>query len=91
MAYVVAIHDIRDPEKFWGAADQAAEFPAGITLHGSYPNEDGSHAVCLWEADSADAVRELVDGAVGDSSQNQFFEVNSQHSGTRGLPTAARA
>ncbi len=91
MPYIVAIHDISDPDKFWGTADAATEFPPGVALHSSYPRDDGSRAVCLWEGDSVDAVRELVDGTVGDYSRNEFFEVNSQHAGARGLPAGATA
>ena len=90
MSYIVAIHDISDPERFWGAAG-ASEFPPGITLHSSYPRSDGSRAVCLWEADSVDAVRELIAGATGDASDNEFFEVDTRHANVLGLPTATSA
>jgi hypothetical protein len=90
MSYIVAIHDISDPERFWGAAnDPAAEFPPGITLHASYPREDGKRAACLWEADSIGAVRELIESVTGDASSNEFFEVDTTHAGLRGLPTTA--
>jgi len=81
--HIVAIHDISDPEKFWSAV-QAADIPVDIKLHQTLPNQQGSRAVCLWEADSTDKVRDLVDGAVGQYSQNQFFEVNDQNA--MGLP-----
>ena len=90
MAYIVAIHDIRDPDRFWGAADPSA-IPAGITLHSTYPRGDGSRAVCLWEADSVDAVQELIDSLLGDASRNEFYEVDPQHAGTLGLPAGAAA
>jgi hypothetical protein len=83
--YVTAIHDISDPEKFWGSAE-TTEIPEGITLHSSFPNADGSRAVCLWEADSVEAVRDFVDGGVGDASQNEFYGVNAQNA--QGLPTS---
>lgn len=91
MTYIVAIHHIADPERFWSAADPSAEFPPGITLHGTYPRADGSKAVCLWEADSVDSVQQLVDGSVGDYSKNEFYEVDAGHAGTRGLPASAVA
>jgi hypothetical protein len=91
MPYIVAIHDISDPDRFWRAAGAAAELPPGVALHSSFPRDDGSRAVCLWEADSVDAVRELVDGAVGEYSRNEFFEVDSQHAGARGLPSGSTA
>jgi hypothetical protein len=90
MSYIVAIHDISDPERFWAAAnDPSVEFPPGITLHASYPREGGTRAVCLWEADSANAVRELIESTTGDASNNEFFEVDPTHAGLRGLPTTA--
>jgi hypothetical protein len=81
--HVVVIHRISDPEKFWGAASES-ELPEGVTLHSALPNDDGSRAVCLWEADSLDAVQQLVEDAVGDVSNNEFFEVNAQNA--QGLP-----
>jgi hypothetical protein len=85
--YVTAIHDISDPEKFWGAAE-STEIPEGIVLHDVFPNADGTRAVCLWEADTVEAVQSLVDGTVGDVSRNEFYGVNAQNA--QGLPTSAR-
>jgi hypothetical protein len=85
MPYFVAIHDVSDPERFWGGAG-GATMPQGVTLHATYPRQDGSKAVCLWEAESADVVRQVVEGGTGDSSRNEFFEVDPQHAGARGLP-----
>jgi hypothetical protein len=88
--YVAAIHNISDPEKFWSFDPNA--IPADVSVLSTFPNSDGSRALCLWEADSVETVRSLVDGMSGDSSTNEFFEVNEQHAGTRGLPRAvARA
>ncbi len=89
MSYIVAIHDISDPERFWGAADPSRAFPPGIALHASYPREGGTRAVCLWEADSVGAVRDLIESVIGDASNNEFFEVDPTHAGVRGLPTTA--
>jgi hypothetical protein len=92
LSYIVAIHEISDPERFWGAAgDPSREFPPGIALHTSWPREGGSRAVCLWEADSVGAVRDLIESVVGDASNNEFFEVDTTHAGLRGLPTATTA
>jgi hypothetical protein len=89
MAYIIAIHDISDPDRFWGATDPSL-IPPGIALHATYPRGDGSRAVCLWEADSVDTVRDLVESVTGDASRNEFFEADPQHTGARGLsPTPA--
>jgi hypothetical protein len=90
MTYIVAIHEISDPERFWGAADPS-RVPPGIALHQSYPREGGTRAVCLWEADSVAVVRDLIEDVVGDASNNEFFEVDTTHAGLRGLPTATTA
>ena len=89
MTYVVAIHNISDPDSFWSAADPSTELPPGVTLHATYPQPDGTRAVCLWEAESVDSVRQLVDQVSGSWSRNDYFEVDPQHVGTRGLPLGA--
>jgi hypothetical protein len=91
MSYIVAIHDVRDPERFWGAADPSAQFPPGVTLHSTYPRADGERAVCLWQADSVDTVRELIESVTGDASSNEFFEVDETHANALGLPTTTGA
>jgi hypothetical protein len=84
--YITAIHEISDPGKFWKVARSATVegFPAGITLHNTFPNATGTRAVCLWQADTVDAVRDLVDSAVGQYSTNEYFEVNADNA--MGLP-----
>lgn len=81
--YVSVIHTINDPSQFWSTAE-SAEFPEGVSLHSSLPNGDGSKAVCLWEADSVDAVKETVESTVGDVSSNEYFEVDAGRA--QGLP-----
>jgi hypothetical protein len=39
------------------------KIPSGITLHCMFPAEEGTKAVCVWEAGSVDEVRSFVDGA----------------------------
>ena len=82
--YVSVIHDIGDPGRFWGAVE-SSEIPAGVTIHSTLPNEDGTRAVCLWEAESVDAVKDAVEGTVGEVSSNEFFEVDA--SKAQGLPS----
>ena len=82
--YVSVIHTISEPDPFWAAAEAGLDTPEGVTLHSSYPNGDGSKAVCLWEGPSADAVRDFVDGAAGSYASNEYFEVNAERA--QGLP-----
>jgi hypothetical protein len=84
--HVIAIHAISDPEKFWAAAAEL-DLPQGTALHSAIPNQDGSRAVCVWESDSMDTVRDFVETRVGDISDNEYFEVNDQNA--MGLPGAS--
>ena len=54
--YVVVQHTISEPAVFWNAADPNTLSPA-IKLHHTFPTPDGTRAVCIWEAESVDAVR----------------------------------
>lgn len=77
--YIVVQHQIRDPETAWAIAGEAlADLPAHLKLHHSLPNADGTAAVCLWEADSVEAVRDLLEPAIGHVSQNSYFAVGEQ-------------
>jgi hypothetical protein len=80
--YVVAIHSISDPRAFWGGR---LDLPAGTTLPTAIPNEDGSRGVCIFESDSLDTVRRLVDGATGQVSKNEYFAVDEKNA--QGLPS----
>jgi hypothetical protein len=84
--YITVVHEITDPSTFWGAAQEAITqpMPEGVSLHGVLPSTNGSHAVCLWEAPSVDAVREMVESLVGQVSKNDYHEVDSANA--RGLP-----
>ena len=86
--YAIAIHTVSDPEKFWAAA-QELELPEGLTLHTTAGSQDGMKAVCVWEADSVDSIRNVVDPASEGASTNEYFEVNEQYS--MGLPAQAGA
>jgi hypothetical protein len=78
--HIVVIHSISDPDRFW-----AADVPeGGPTLHSALPNDDRTRAVCVWEADSLDTVKQLVEGTVGEVSSNEYFEVNAENA--QGVP-----
>ena len=79
--YVVAIHSISDPDAFWGGE---LDLPEGTTLPTAIPNTDGTRGVCIWESDSVDTVKNLVDGATSEISSNEFFAVDDQKA--QGLP-----
>jgi hypothetical protein len=82
--HVIAVHSISDPDKFFETA-QSTPIPDELNLRSLLPSSDRSKAVCVWEADSREAVEKFVEDNVGDASNNEFFEVDE---GTaQGLPS----
>ena len=74
--HVIAVHTVTDREAFGAAVGPAIEkIPASMTLHSMFPSEDGSQAVCVWEADSVGDVRSFVDSVTGDLSRDEYFPV----------------
>ena len=88
--YVAVHHTVKDPASFQTRGDQLREgWPEGVTPRQFLPDGHGRRAACLWEAPSVDAVREYVDGCLGDASDQEYFAVADQRA--FGLPAAARA
>jgi hypothetical protein len=52
--------------------------PTGVVGLQFYPAQDGSEAVCLWEAPSVESVQQYVDSTLGDSSANACFAVDAE-------------
>ena len=89
--HVVIQHRIKDPDQFFAGDPEevASGGPPGTRGKQFLVSDDRSSAVCLWEADSVESLREYMDGLTGDSSENTYFEVDSEIS--MGLPEAAQA
>jgi hypothetical protein len=79
--YVIAIHQVSNPEAFWGAQ---LDLPQGTELPFVAPSADGTRGVCVFKSDSVETVRDLVDGATSAVSSNEFHAINE--SGAQGLP-----
>jgi len=79
--YVMTIHSISDPEAFWS---RPLDLPEGTEQSIAWPSSDGARGVCLFTSDSIDTVKNLVDGATGKISKNEFHAVNA--GGALGLP-----
>jgi hypothetical protein len=88
---VVVQHRITDPEKFFSmnAEEVAGGGPPGVHLRQFFPFKDRSAAICLWETDSIDALRDYVDPATAGASENAYFEVDRERA--MGLPQTAAA
>lgn len=76
--FVTVIHHINDPEGFQAAEAKALE--AGLPSHVALPihaaTDDHALGICIWEGESVDAVREVVEGAVGPWAKNEYFEMH---------------
>ena len=84
---VGVIHRISDPEGAQSQGQSLFEQHEGVQLLQFSPSEDFTAATCIWEAESVDAVRELVDPTLGDTSAQTYFAVNAEQA--VGLPQAA--
>ena len=78
---VFAIHEVSEPEQFWSGQ---LDLPQGTKLRAAIPSQDGSRGVCIFESDSVDTVRTIVDGATSKVSKNEFHAVNEAN--LHGLP-----
>lgn len=76
--FVTVIHHITDPKGFEAAEAKALEggLPGHVALPIHAATKDHTLGVCIWEGESVDAVREVVEGAVGAWSDNEYFEMH---------------
>jgi hypothetical protein len=76
--FVGAIHRIHDPEGFEAAEVKALEagLPPGFGLPIHAATDDHTTGICIWEGESVDAVRGLVESVVGPFSRNEYFEMH---------------
>jgi hypothetical protein len=75
--YVSVIHRISDPERFEAAEERALEagLPEGFSLPIHAANSDHTTVICIWEGESVEAVRDLVESVVGEYSENEYYEM----------------
>ncbi|HEU0053054.1 MAG TPA: hypothetical protein VFQ39_07745 [Longimicrobium sp.] len=76
--YILVQHYISDPRTFWSDVRHALPaLPPHMTLHHCFPTPDGTHAVCLWEAEAVRDVRAFLETYVGHVSRNLYFQVEN--------------
>ncbi len=75
--FVTVIHRIHDPEGFVAAEAKALEggLPSHVALPIHAATVDHNVGVCIWEGESVEAVREIVESVVGPFSENEYFEM----------------
>jgi hypothetical protein len=79
--YVVTHHKFIDAPTAFARGEKLIRnegAPTGVVGLQFYPAQDGSEAVCLWEAPSVESVQQYVDSTLGDSSSNPCFAVDSE-------------
>ena len=79
--YVISIHSVSNPDAFWGGQ---LDLPQGTELPIVAPNSDGTRGVCVFKSDSVNTVKNLVEGAAGAISSNEYYAINE--SNAQGLP-----
>ena len=92
--FVGVMHRIKDPKAMVERGESLgdpANAPPGVVGHQFCPSTDLSVATCLWEGDSVDAVRDYIDGTLGDASENSYFEVSTERAMELPQQAAARA
>jgi hypothetical protein len=85
--YVGVIHKVKDPQAMLSRGQSLgnpANAPTGVRPVEFFPATDLTAATCLWEADSVETVRDHIDGTLGDSCENSYFEISTEHA--LGLP-----
>ena len=79
MATIVAKHRIMDPERFFAMGEEVtANAPEGVRARQFCPSEEKDEAVCLWEADSVDALSGYLDPASAGIAENTYYVVDQE-------------
>jgi hypothetical protein len=79
--YVITIHSVSNPDAFWSGK---LDLPDGTELPMVAPSSDGTRGVCVFKSDSVDTVKNLVEGAAGQISTNEYYAINEGNA--QGLP-----
>ena len=87
--FVVVEHTITNPDVFFGLVSKVAGAPSGIKALQFFPSTSNDRAVCLWEANSVEAVKGFLEPLSAKSSRNTYYTVDSTKA--MGIPTALSA
>jgi hypothetical protein len=87
--FIVVEHKITDPDAFFAIAARVGEAPSGIKGLQFFPSISKDRAVCLWQANSIEALKGFLEPLSAQSSRNTYYEVDSTKA--MGLPNLAAA
>ncbi len=77
--YIVVNHEISDTSRFWATAQSATSgLTEGLKVIHTLPSPDGRKAVCVWEADSVDAVRNFLESGHRGHGAQHVLRVGQQ-------------
>ena len=87
--FIVVEHTITNPGVFFELVSKAGETPPGLKVLQFLPSKSKDRAVCLWEANSVEAVKGFLEPLSAQSSRNTYYPVDS--AAAMGLPAVASA
>jgi hypothetical protein len=88
--FIVVEHTITNQDAFFeGASRVTAEAPSGIKPLQFFPSLSKDRAVCLWEAESVDALKGFLEPLSASLSRNTYYAVDNTKA--IGLPPLASA
>jgi hypothetical protein len=81
--FVIVIHRIHDRAGFRAAEAQAlaAVMPDGVTFPAHTTSADHRLGISLCEGESVTAVRDVVEGTIGQFADSEYYEMVSSGSG----------
>jgi hypothetical protein len=87
--FIVVEHTITNPDAFFLLAARVGEAPSGIKALQFFPSVSKDRAVCVWQANSVDALKGFLEPLSAESSRNTYYAVDSTKA--MGLPNLAAA
>ena len=87
--YVLVHHQISNPEEFLAIVQAGKQFPEGFNVHAFLPAASHKTATCIWEAPNTQALENLLDPVLGNTSVNVYEQVDE--SIAMGLPQLKEA
>jgi hypothetical protein len=87
--FIVVEHTITNPDVFFALASRVGEAPSGIKALQFFPSVSKDRAVCVWQANSVDALKGFLEPFSSQCSRNTYYAVDSTKA--MGLPNMAAA
>ena len=76
--FVSVLHHISDPAGFEAAETKALQqgLPPQVALPIHAATPDHRTGICIWEGESVETVREIVESVVGSFSNNEYLQLD---------------